>query len=682
MQLTNFSFLNSRLDHMSADAARKVAMQRISSGNRLENGKTDAGALSASLRLRTSQLETNHKMGNVQNALSFLQAQEDAIGSAMSILDRISELKTLFEDPTKSDSDRMFYDEEFKEISGQLEGLKSMNFNKISLFSEIGTGQGLYGGSVESFNASSESGLSTSISRHVIDFEDLRYIAEAGEAVKRGEGGLDAIYFPETEPKAQVETITIGGNIAHGDQFSFSIREQTALFKTESDTTFKYLADNSTESAGDPQEVIRDDFYNQLTGDAKIMNFLDVAKVGTNQLTLTAKMKGDPYLLYNLRNSGTTGSITNPSTDVANVNNDAQEDLVQIDIPPGVSLYAGDSVSLQVAGKSFTYSAKPSDKTQNRILGMRRLALGLANEINNDPSVNGDIEALANLKSVGGTTVAYSPGSILIHSKDRGTPYVGASAPLINLNSPKGTGTITATPTQGNIVGTAQVVSLDIGDDSTATGDGLIAAGDVYSVTVRELRHPDESNDPYTSANDPKSPLKEEPFFVTTGAGWSANDIRNALVTRINAGSSLVKATSGATGEIILTSEKEGEPFGITRGWGTADSLTKVVDVPNVSPFSIVKSMNALVEMLSQNGAEQSRLNEVHSNLEGKLGTGEQAIGRMTDTDFAKESTALVKSSLKFEMATKIMSNATRLKDVLIPLTQNHFRSFVLSPTL
>ena len=74
---------------------------------------------------------------------------------------------------------------------------------------------------------------------------------------------------------------------------------------------------------------------------------------------------------------------------------------------------------------------------------------------------------------------------------------------------------------------------------------------------------------------------------------------------------------------------------------------------------------------------------ETQTNLEGKLLIAvEQARGRMTDTDFAKESTALVKSSLKFEMATKIMSNATRLKDVLIPLTQNHFRSFVLRPTL
>ncbi|SVE25176.1 uncharacterized protein METZ01_LOCUS478030, partial [marine metagenome] len=168
MQLTNYSFLNARLDHLSASAAKEVAMQRISAGDRLQNAKNDAGALSASLRLRSKQLETNHKMGNVQNALSFLQMQEGVIGGAMNILDRIGEVKTLFEDPTNSDSDRASYNQEFKELSEQLEELKIMTFNKISLFSEAGTGQGLYEGRVESFNASSESGNSTSISRHVI----------------------------------------------------------------------------------------------------------------------------------------------------------------------------------------------------------------------------------------------------------------------------------------------------------------------------------------------------------------------------------------------------------------------------------------------------------------------------------------------------------------------------------
>ena len=61
--------------------------------------------------------------------------------------------------------------------------------------------------------------------------------------------------------------------------------EQTALSKRKA-IPFKYLADNSTESAGDPQEVIRDDFYNQLTGNATIMNFLDIKSQGQTKSPL------------------------------------------------------------------------------------------------------------------------------------------------------------------------------------------------------------------------------------------------------------------------------------------------------------------------------------------------------------------------------------------------------------
>ncbi|MFP6855326.1 MAG: flagellin, partial [Opitutales bacterium] len=565
-----------------------------------------------------------------------------------------------------------------------------MGFNKVSLFSEVGTGQGLYGGSVESFNASSESsGLSTSISRHVIDFEDLRYIAEAGEAVKRGEGGLDVIYFPETEPKAQVETITIGGNIAHGDRFYFSIREQTALFKTESDTTFNYLADNSTESAGDPQEVIRDDFYNQLTADANIMNFLDIAKVGPNQLTLTAKMEGDPYLLHSEGSTKTTGSISRTQI-TANIPNDAKEYTAKINLN-GASLYATDTVSLVVNGTAITYAATTADRNNHDNFGNGTdiLANKLATKINATGSVNANVGAVGNRRMNGFGNIVYSSGDILLYSKNRGTDFSAGSA-TISLAAPGGGGatpgtaaTFSLTEDQANVVGTKQQFSIKIGADNTADGTGLIGNGNTYTVDIAEKRHADEQDDPYTWWTfDPSSLAPEPRHSVSAAPGATADQIRDQLVNKINASSSLVTASAGASRELILTSREAGEEYSVSVSRGAPDSLTKVVDVPNVSPFSIVKSMNALVEMLSQNGAEQSRLNEVHSNLEGKLGTGEQAIGRMTDTDFAKESTALVKSSLKFEMATQIMSKATRLKDLLIPLTQNHFRSFVLSSTL
>ena len=241
--------------------------------------------------------------------------------------------------------------------------------------------------------------------------------------------------------------------------------------------------------------------------------------------------------------------------------------------------------------------------------------------------------------------------------------------------------TFFGTETQLNAEGAKQQLSIRIGVDNTANGFEPIGNGNTYTVDIAEKPPDDEQDAPYTWTFDPCS-LTSESHSISATPGATADQIRNQLVNEINANSSLITAATEASRELILTSTKGEEEYSASVSRRAPDSLTKFVDVKNVTPVRIVKSMNTLVEMLLQNADELSRLNEAHDNLEGKLIAVEQAIGRMTDTDFAKESTALAKSSLSFEMATKIISNATRLKDVLIPLTQNHFRSFVLSPTL
>ena len=80
--------------------------------------------------------------------------------------------------------------------------------------------------------------------------------------------------------------------------------------------------------------------------------------------------------------------------------------------------------------------------------------------------------------------------------------------------------------------------------------------------------------------------------------------------------------------------------YSATTSNGTRDSLSKDQTAPNVSPFSVESSMNFLAEMLSQNGAEQSRLNVAHENLENHYIFNEQANSRISDADTAKEATA------------------------------------------
>ena len=229
-------------------------MSRLANGNRLSSPGADSGALSVSMKLSSKQKVLSGKMTGIQNSISYLKTQEGAINSAMKIMDRIARIKTHALSPTLTAEEKRSYNVEFIELSDQLNALKQKSFNNISLFSEVKTGGGLFSASTEAFNTSTENGLAASISRHVVDFEDLRYITEAGDAAKRGFGGIDVAYFPATESQKQVETITIGGNVAHGDEFRFSVKELSALLETESDTEYYHLANSDNE---DP-EFVRD----------------------------------------------------------------------------------------------------------------------------------------------------------------------------------------------------------------------------------------------------------------------------------------------------------------------------------------------------------------------------------------------------------------------------------------
>jgi flagellin len=71
---------------------------------------------------------------NVANATSFLQTQDGALQTAGNILDRISELKTLSTDVTKTTTDTANYNKEFTALQSQLTSLSSGKFNGVDLF--------------------------------------------------------------------------------------------------------------------------------------------------------------------------------------------------------------------------------------------------------------------------------------------------------------------------------------------------------------------------------------------------------------------------------------------------------------------------------------------------------------------------------------------------------------------
>jgi flagellin len=110
------------------------SLNRLSSGSRIVNPSDDAGGLAVSLKLSAVSHREGQLQANLGDATSYAQTQDGALQVAGSILDRISELATLYQDPTKNTSDLANYDDEFTQLKGELTAVGGQTFNGISLF--------------------------------------------------------------------------------------------------------------------------------------------------------------------------------------------------------------------------------------------------------------------------------------------------------------------------------------------------------------------------------------------------------------------------------------------------------------------------------------------------------------------------------------------------------------------
>jgi flagellin len=112
----------------------RKSLNRLSSGLKIVQPSDDAGGLAVSMKLSAQIRRTDAASTNVANAQSFLQVQDGALKTAGNILSRISELKTLSTDVTKSSSDIANYETEFDSLKSQLTSITSEQFNGVSVF--------------------------------------------------------------------------------------------------------------------------------------------------------------------------------------------------------------------------------------------------------------------------------------------------------------------------------------------------------------------------------------------------------------------------------------------------------------------------------------------------------------------------------------------------------------------
>ena len=141
MELTNYSFLDSRRNYLSAHRGAKVHANRIATGGKLNGPAKDLGALGMETRFSSVRKEMNHNRTNLQSYITHLDSQMGTVQQVRSIYDRMSVLAHRSMDPMLSEfstastsGDKSLLDTEFQELRKNLDDILKHSINNQRLF--------------------------------------------------------------------------------------------------------------------------------------------------------------------------------------------------------------------------------------------------------------------------------------------------------------------------------------------------------------------------------------------------------------------------------------------------------------------------------------------------------------------------------------------------------------------
>ena len=112
---TNVLSLNAQRNLTTSQSSLATALQRLSSGLRINSAKDDAAGLAISDRFTTQIRGLNQAVRNASDGISLAQTSESALGELTNNLQRIRELAVQSANSTNSASDRAALDHEVQQ---------------------------------------------------------------------------------------------------------------------------------------------------------------------------------------------------------------------------------------------------------------------------------------------------------------------------------------------------------------------------------------------------------------------------------------------------------------------------------------------------------------------------------------------------------------------------------------
>ena len=205
---TNIASLNAQRNLNTSQTALSTALQRLSSGLRINSAKDDAAGLSIADRMTSQIRGLNQASRNANDGISLAQTAEGALSQSGDILQRIRELAIQSANATNSAGDRQSLNSEVNQLVTELSRIASTTtFNGLKILD--GTYQG------QQFQVGADANQTIGVSIQGAGASDLKNntitMKSAGSNVGLGEAAAGANTAPAGNGVA-AQTLTVAGS--------------------------------------------------------------------------------------------------------------------------------------------------------------------------------------------------------------------------------------------------------------------------------------------------------------------------------------------------------------------------------------------------------------------------------------------------------------------------------------
>ncbi|MCJ8320023.1 MAG: flagellin [Colwellia sp.] len=675
---TNVMSLNAQRQLNKSQMTQNQAMERLSSGLRINSAKDDAAGLAISTGMESQIRGLNQAVRNANDGISMAQTAEGSMSEMTNILQRMRELSVQAANDTNSSSNRASIQEEVDQLYSELDRIASVTaFNGINLLDgsnkggtnlQIGANKGETLGfnidavTTKDLNLNAVSGLgdlnggrvqldSAGVSA-AVTINGVNISAATGSAIsaddqitainaQTGATGVTATAYNIVEGVAGSTGVTTGNMTVNGNTIAAS-GSMTELVDNINRDASGVLASLNNEGGlvltnDTGQEIVITNSTNTGLSDQAFQGYISLTSSDGEPISIAVGSAGTTSDLKQLGFNIQSGSdkVTGGTVTSAGVSANEKIQINGVDVGAITGTSAADKAFAinAISGESGVTAQASTTKEYTISFEPQTDASGLA-------VTNGRV-------GVGGLTGAGQTAGTADLLKING---VGISAlttassmdeVVSAINAAGLQGVVASATAEGKLLLTSvsgQDIALTVTQGSSGalmSGAGAVGAGDVIGV------YDDAAGQAVGSA--------------------AANDINRGDLTLTGVDGKDVVVTSGAGTEALKTTALDKLGLSNTGGNSTAVgiglSVTSVTNAEN-SILRIDEALEKISGSRGRLGAIQNRLSSTISNLANVSQNISAANSQIKDADFALETSKMSKAQILQQAGTAMLSQA------------------------